>query len=160
MDDQSGARTSFLRQLSSDLLQSLQGVDKDDQRLFSLVRWWERKGMTLERRDLSKEAHAVTAKSIGSSRTVYSLYIRFYCYCSAALLEMTLKNILVAKPPPAFGKTDDDGRTVLHLAIIHRLPQLVILVLIKHMKKSELDQEDKNGRRAVDYLVSMFTELE
>ena len=76
------------------------------------------------------------------------------------MLEMTLENMLRIKPSPAFDKTDENDRTVLHLALINRMPEHFILVLVKHMKKSELEHQDNTWRCAVDYLVSMVTELE
>ena len=69
-----------------------------------------------------------------------------------------LENLL-QKSSPALEKTDDAGRTVLHLALLHRMPEQFILLLVERMKQSELDSEDNKGRRAVDYLVSMWTNV-
>lgn len=54
----------------------------------------------------------------------------------------------------AFEETDYEQRTALHLSILHRMPDQFILALVKRMKSFELDQADKNGDHAVDYLVS------
>ena len=70
-----------------------------------------------------------------------------------------LKKLLEEIPLPAFDKTDHAGRTVLHLALLHEMPEQFILVLVENMQKSELDLEDSKRNRAVDYLVSMQTEL-
>jgi hypothetical protein len=69
------------------------------------------------------------------------------------MLEMILENMLRIKPSPAFDKTDDNNRTVLQIALISRMPEDFILVLVKHMKKSELDHQDNTGSCAIDYLL-------
>lgn len=53
----------------------------------------------------------------------------------------------------AFEETDDEQRTALHLSILPTMPNQFILALVKRMKSFQLDQADKTGRRAVDYLV-------
>ena len=68
-----------------------------------------------------------------------------------------LGKLLKESPSPALNKTDDDGRTALHLALLHRMPKQFIVVLVQYLKQSELDREDKRRRRAVDYLVSTST---
>ena len=70
------------------------------------------------------------------------------------MLVEELKNLLEKSPPPALDKTDHAGRTVLHLALLHGMPEQFILILVQHMQKSELDLEDSKRSRAVDYLVS------
>ena len=52
-----------------------------------------------------------------------------------------------------FSFTNDHEQTALHLSILHRLPEEFIIALVLKMEKSELDQQDVNGYRAIDYLV-------
>ena len=53
-----------------------------------------------------------------------------------------------------FEETDDQQRTVLHLAFIHRMSEEFIHCLVELMTTTQLNQRDCRGRRPIDYLVS------
>jgi ankyrin repeat protein len=69
---------------------------------------------------------------------------------------LVLKDLLRKTSQPEFDESDIDGRTVLHLAILHRMPLQFILLLVQHMTQAALDCEDNAKCRAIDYLVRIY----
>ena len=126
-----------------------EGEDKD-KKLLSLVEWWTK------RRREKKHQYLGMKKADGDrSFTDQNLGVTSIdCCCSVALVG-ELKNMLQSPPSPAFDKTDDAGRNVLHLSLLRRMPKQFILLLVKHISRAELDREDSKGLRPIDYLVSL-----
>jgi hypothetical protein len=52
-----------------------------------------------------------------------------------------------------FDETDDQQRTVLHLALLYRMSEQFIRCLVELMTAAQLSKCDCRGRRPVDYLV-------
>jgi hypothetical protein len=93
------------------------------------------------------------------SRLILQVYIGVATFAIELLVERLRKLLQTPLPPHIEKKTDDAGRTVLHLALLHRMPKQFILLLVGAMKQSELDIEDNRGRCAIDYLVSLHIEV-
>ena len=97
----------------------------------------------------------MTLASSSINKCMASFQFNYYCCCSA-VLEKLLEE-LTPSPEIHFGKTDEAGRTVLHLALLHRMPQQFILFLMDNATQSPLaiDCEDEEKLRPIDYLVCM-----
>jgi ankyrin repeat protein len=123
------ASTQSVGRLSIDFRrwQSHHEADEDNRKLFSLIEWTKR------RRELTRHDQG------------NDIYIDGVCV-------LVLKDLLRKTPQPEFDEFDN-GRTVLHLAILHRMPVHFILLLVQHMKQAALDCEDNAKCRAIDYLL-------
>ena len=54
----------------------------------------------------------------------------------------------------ALQETNSDQQTILHLALLHRMPDKIILLIVRFMKLEDINKRDSTNRCALDYLVS------
>ena len=72
----------------------------------------------------------------------------------SACLELLKKLDEEVRKNATPSEEDNDGRTVLHLAVIRRLPGEFTVALIRLMGASDVNQRDNSERTALDYFVS------
>lgn len=134
-------RRKFRRggQSTSTLVEALQ---KSDLPLHAIVKWWAKKRKKAEE----------TATDVKQGQRCHS-WVNNHTSYFEPLYTAELTELNKVKED-AFGKTDENKQTALHLSLLHRMPEQFILALVEKMQSSQLDEQDNNRCRAIDYLVS------